>query len=216
GKMPADERVIGLRVAEVIPGFERTLKQVAESGEALMDQDYEMGGGVYVNRIISAVRGRFSGITQSLTILIQDITDQVKAKREIEALAQMMAERSARLDSILGSMTDGLWVYDANGQVVDVNQAALTMFGLASRSEAIENGSFERFHIRYPDGRPIPREDLPYARALRGATVPDYLAIGRNVINGKDLDLSIGAAPIESNGVVGAVLVIRDISALQE
>ena len=26
-----------------------------------------------------------------------------------------MAERSARLDSILGSMTDGLWVYDANG-----------------------------------------------------------------------------------------------------
>src|SRR5262249_30227354 len=74
----------------------------------------------------------------------------------------------------------------------------------------------ERFYLRYPDGRPIPRDDLPYARALRGLTVPDYLAIGRHVITGKDLDLSIAAAPIESNGVVGAVLVIRDITALQE
>lgn len=219
GKIASDTRVIGLRVAEVIPGFERILRQVAESGDMRIDEELEIGtrsNPAYVNRIVSAVRGRFSGITQSLTVLIQDVTEQVKAKREIEALAQMMAERSARLDSILGSMTDGLWVYDGNGQVVDVNQAALTMFGLASRSEAIDNGNFERFHIRYPDGRPIPREDLPYARALRGATVPDYLAIGRHVINGKDLDLSIGAAPIESNGVVGAVLVIRDISALQE
>jgi PAS domain S-box-containing protein len=219
GKISLDTRVIGLRVAEVIPGFERILRPVAESGDMRMDEELEIGtrnNPIYVNRIVSAVRGRFSGITQSLTVLIQDVTDQVKAKREIEALAQMMAERSARLDSILGSMTDGLWVYDANGQVVDVNQAALTMFGLASRSEAIENGNFERFRIRYPDGRPIPPEDLPYARALRGATVPDYLAIGRHMLNGKDLDLSIGAAPIESNGVVGAVLVIRDISALQE
>jgi PAS domain S-box-containing protein len=216
GTLPPDSRVVGLRVAEVIPGFERTLKQVAESGEARVDQAHDMGGGVYINRIISAVRGRFSGITQSLTILVQDVSDQVRAKREIEDLAQAMGERSARLDSILASMTDGLWVYDASGNVVSVNEAALTMFGLGSRTEAIEHGSFVRFHLRYPDGRPVPSEDLPYARALRGHTVPDYLAIGRHLISGKDIDVSIAAAPIESNGVVGAVLVMRDITALQE
>ncbi len=219
GKVAPDTRVVDLRVAEVIPGWEQTLKQVAETGEMRFDEAYEIftrSGPLYVNRIVSAVRGRFSGITQSLTILIQDVTDQVKAKREIEALAQMMAERSARLDSILGSMTDALWVYDAAGEVIDVNQSALTMFGLGSRSEAVEFGSFERFHLRYPDGRPIPRHDFPHARALRGSTVPDYLAIGRHLISSRDLDLSIAAAPIESNGVVGAVLVIRDITALQE
>jgi PAS domain S-box-containing protein len=219
GKIAPDTRVIGLRVAEVIPGWERTLKQVAESGELQYDEAYLISARpfpIYVNRIISPVRGRFSGITQSLTVLVQDVTDQVKAKREIEGLAQMMAERSARLDSILGSMTDGLWVYDASGEVVDVNQAALTMFGLGSRTEAISNASFENFQLRYPDGRSIPREDLPYARALRGTTVPDYLAIGKHLISGKDLDLSIATAPIESNGIVGAVLVIRDITALQE
>jgi signal transduction histidine kinase/GAF domain-containing protein len=219
GKISPDTKIIGLRVDEVLTSWERTLKQVAESGETRIDEAFELGtkpNPIYVTRIISAVRGRFSGITQNLTILIQDVSEQVRAKREIEALAQMMAERSARLDSILGSMTDGLWVYDANGSVVDVNQAALTMFGLGSRTEAIENADFDRFSLRYPDGRRVPPDDLPFARALSGMTVPDYLAIGRHVISGKDLDLSIAAAPIESNGIVGAVLVMRDITALQE
>ncbi|HKO01985.1 MAG TPA: GAF domain-containing protein, partial [Thermoanaerobaculia bacterium] len=219
GKISPDTKIIGLRVDEVLTNWERTLKQVAESGETRVDEAYELGtktNPIYVTRIISAVRGRFSGITQNLTILIQDVSEQVRAKREIEALAQMMAERSARLDSILGSMTDGLWVYDANSRVVDVNQSALTLFGLGSRTEAIENADFERFNLRYPDGRRIPPDDLPFARALSGMTVPDYLAIGRHVISGKDLDLSIAVAPIESNGIVGAVLVMRDITALQE
>jgi two-component system phosphate regulon sensor histidine kinase PhoR len=218
GKVPPDTKLVGLRVDEVFPSFETTLKQVAESGETRIDEAWQIASDppVYINRIISAVRGRFSGTTQTLTVLVQDVTEQVKAKREIEDLAKLMAERSARLDSILSSMTDGLWVYDAEGGVVDVNQAALALFGLGSRTEAIESARFERFRLRYPDGRPIPPDDLPFARALRGMIVPDYLAIGRHAITGKDLDLSIAAAPIESGGVVGAVLVIRDITGLQE
>ena len=121
--------LIGLRVDEVIPSLEKPLKQVAESGEMRFDEAFKAETRptpTYINRIVSAVRGRFSGITQSLTVLIQDVTDQVNARREIEDLAQAMAERSARLDSILSSMTDGLWVYDAGGQVVSVNEAAIT------------------------------------------------------------------------------------------
>jgi len=219
GKISPETKVPGLRVSEVVPGFEKAVRMVAESGETRIDEAYEIATRptpIYINRVISAVRGRFSGITQSLTVLVQDVTEQVRAKREIEALAQMMAERSARLDSILGSMTDGLWVFDATAHVVDVNQSALTMFGLGSRMEAIENASFANFVIRYPDGRPVPADDLPQARALRGQTVPDYLAMGRHLITGKDEDISFAAAPIESNGIVGAVLVIRDITALQE
>jgi two-component system phosphate regulon sensor histidine kinase PhoR len=215
GRIPPGEKVIGLRASEVVPGMERALKQVAESGEAHVEEEIPLGG-LVVNRIISAARGRFSGITQSLTILVQDVTDQVRARREIENLAAMMAERSARLDSILGSMTDGLWVYGAKGEVVDVNQAALNMFGLASRADAVEHGSFERMHFRDAEGRVIPKNEMPHARALAGDTVPDYVARARHVITGRELDLSIAAAPIESRGIVGAVLVIRDITALQE
>lgn len=215
GRISEETKVIGLRAGEVLPGTETMLKQVADSGEARIDEELLVGDR-YVNRIISPASGRFSGITQSLTVLVQDVTEQVRARREIENLAAMMAERSARLDSILGSMTDGLWVYDASGEVVDVNQAALNMFGLASRADAIAHGSFKNLNIRDSEGRPIARGDMPYARALAGQTVPDYLAVGRHLISGSDLDLSIAAAPIQSRGIVGAVLVIRDITALQE
>ncbi|HUF18013.1 MAG TPA: ATP-binding protein [Thermoanaerobaculia bacterium] len=219
GRITSDTRVIGRRVAEVVPDLERALRQAAESGETRIDEALEIQRGMeswYVSRIIAPVRGRYSGATQSLTILVQDVTEQVRAKREIEALAQIMEERSARLASILGSMTDALLVYDASGRVVDVNPAALAMLGIGSRSEAVTRGSLQDLQLRYPDGKAIPPDEIPYVRALRGETVPDFLTVGRHLLTGKDLDLSIAVAPIESGGIVGAVLVIRDITALQE
>lgn len=220
GRVDPDTKVVGLRVSEVLPGFEDLLKEVAERGEIREEEAVSIRRGkstFYIKRIISPVRGRFSGTTQSLTVLVQDVTDQVRAKREIEALAQLMEERSARQDSIIASMTDALWVYDASGRVVDVNPAAVSLFGLGSRSEAIDHGSLDEFLLRYPDGRAVPIEEMPYARALRGEIVPDYLAVGRHLIAGKDIDLSIATAPIQSGGsIVGAVLVMRDITGLQE
>lgn len=219
GRISPDTRVVGLRLAEVNPELVSAVEGVAEAGEPHTAEAQELvidGRTHYFNTIISPVSGRFSGAIQSITVLVQDVTEQVRATREIEALARMMAERSARLDSILGSMTDGLWVFDAMSNVVDVNPAALALFGIGSRSEAVANASFEAFDLRYPDGRKIPAEDLPVARALRGEVVPDYLATGRHLITQTDIDLSIATAPIESNGIVGAVLVIRDITALQE
>src|SRR5205085_2511798 len=175
GKISSETRLVELRANEVIPASEQMLKSVAETGEPRIDKELAVtssDGTLYVNRVISAARGRFSGITQSLTVLVQDVTEQVRARREIEGLASMMAERSARLDSILGSMTDGLWVYDASGKVVDVNQAAVNMFGLGSRADAIEHGSFEKVHLRDSEGRVMTLTDMPYSRALSGQTVP--------------------------------------------
>ncbi|HUO85097.1 MAG TPA: ATP-binding protein, partial [Thermoanaerobaculia bacterium] len=171
----------------------------------------------YFNRIVSPVRGRFSGSTQSLTVLLQDVTDRVLDRREIEVLAQVMEERSARLDSILSSMTDALWVYDASAQLVDVNQAALLMFGIGSRREALAFGAVDGLALRHADGRPIPRPDHPLMRALQGERIPDFVAVGRHPITSRSMDLSIAAAPIRSGGeVVGAVVVMRDITALLE
>lgn len=219
GKISRDARVVDLRVADVLPGLEPLLREVADKGEAVVDEVIEVRQGRhswYIKRIISPVRGRLSGATQSLTVLLQDVTEQVLTNNEVEALAKLMEERSARLDSILGSMTDALWVYDVMGNVIDVNPAALAMFGLGSRSEAIARGRLADFNFRYFDGSEIPIEEMPYSRALRGEVVPDFLASAKQLITGNNLDLSIAAAPIQIGGIVGAVLVIRDITALQE
>jgi PAS domain S-box-containing protein len=220
GRVGEGTELIGLRVGDIIPHLEPILSDAAEKNRILVDQEIPIRSGGHVfffDRIISPVRGRFSGIPQSLTILVKDVTESVRAKQEIEALVRMMEDRTARLDSILGSMTDALWVFDDDGEVVDVNRAALSMFGLASQSDAIARGSFVDFRLRYPDNRPIPAEDLPFARALRGEIVPDFVAVGAHLITGRDIDLSVAAAPIRSGGaVVGAIMVVRDISGLQE
>jgi PAS domain S-box-containing protein len=220
GRVSADTQMIGLRVGDIIPHLEPILSEAAEKNQVVVDEEIPVRSGGHVfffDRIISPVRGRFSGIPQSLTILVQDVTEAVRSKQEIEALVRMMEDRTARLDSILGSMTDALWVFDADGEVVDVNRAALSMFGLASQSDAIARGDFLDFRLRYPDLRAIDAKDLPYARALRGEIVPDFIAVGAHLITGRDIDLSVAAAPIRSGGaVVGAVMVIRDISARQE
>lgn len=220
GKIGTETDVTGLRVSEVIPNFESVLTQAGERNEVKIEEDIPVrqhGQVWYYDRIISPVRGRFSGVPQSLTVLIQDVTESVRSKQEIEALVRMMEERTARLDSILGSMTDALWVFDREGDVVDVNRAALSMFGLASQSDAIARSSFTDFRLRYPDGRVVPSKDLPHQRALRGEIVPDLVAVGSHLLTERDMDLSFAAAPIRSGGsVVGAILVVRDISALQE
>src|SRR5438132_11407520 len=56
GKIAPDTRVIDLRVAEVIPGWEQTVKQVAESGELRYDEALVLGprsNPTYINRVIS-------------------------------------------------------------------------------------------------------------------------------------------------------------------
>ncbi|HSP33494.1 MAG TPA: GAF domain-containing protein, partial [Thermoanaerobaculia bacterium] len=71
GKISPDVKVIGLRADEVIPGFEAVLKQVADSGEPRVDEALDITGRrgkMHINRIVSAVRGRFSGVTQSITV----------------------------------------------------------------------------------------------------------------------------------------------------
>ncbi|HUJ16213.1 MAG TPA: GAF domain-containing protein, partial [Thermoanaerobaculia bacterium] len=84
GKISADTRLLGLRVDEVIPDLDAVVRHAAESGDTRIDEELEVRAGSrsrYINRIVSAVRGRFSGTTQSITVLVQDVTDQVSEER---------------------------------------------------------------------------------------------------------------------------------------
>src|SRR5207245_6279623 len=83
-KVSPDTRLVGLRVVEVIPDLDPVIRHVAESGEMQFDEEIEIKAGSrtrYINRIVSAVSGRFSGSTQSITVLVQDVTDQVSEER---------------------------------------------------------------------------------------------------------------------------------------
>ncbi|HUO83604.1 MAG TPA: GAF domain-containing protein, partial [Thermoanaerobaculia bacterium] len=77
GRVADSSDLIDRQVGDEFPALDEQLKEVAESATPLVDEETEMmigGERRYFNRIISPVRGRFSGSTQSLTVLLQDVT----------------------------------------------------------------------------------------------------------------------------------------------
>ena len=79
----------------------------------------------------------------------------------------MMAERSARLDSILGSMTDGLWVYDADGQRRRRQPGRAERCSASARAPRRSSTDRSSSSIcAIPTAALVPLDDLPYARAL--------------------------------------------------
>jgi two-component system, OmpR family, phosphate regulon sensor histidine kinase PhoR len=129
-------------------------------------------------------------------------------RRGQRGLVRFGAEIRAAVDS----MMDGVVVVDATG-VVEANRAALELLGLGGKDQLL--GSLEafaeRFQPRRADGQPVPVGELATARALRGERVTAEVVLRRG--DGKDVVLSLAAAPIVAPGSPGlAITVMRDVS----
>ena len=77
------------------------------------------------------------------------------------------------LHAVLDEVGVALVVIDAQGRFVFTNQAALDMFGRAESLDGLSIDEWRRDYVfRDPQGRPIPIEQAPILRALRGEQVP--------------------------------------------
>ena len=136
-------------------------------------------------------------------------------------LPQTALESSVLASTILESLADAVVVYDAAGRLVESNPAAVTLFGLArpGRREALAIPIAEReagaafFTL---EGQPLPREDWPAVRVLRGETFTgaDTLDLVVHTANGQARILNISGAPLldAHRQVTGAVCVCRDMT----
>src|SRR5689334_20078830 len=85
--------------------------------------------------------------------------------------ARAATERSlAQLRAIFSSISDGLVIADAEGNLLDWNPAALRMHGYASVEAARRNLSTfaDTFVLSVPGGPPLPYSEWPLSRILRG------------------------------------------------
>ena len=125
-----------------------------------------------------------------------------------------MAARDEQVRAVLDSIPDAVFVMNAAHQVVDVNAAAFAMLGV--KPTAAHPLRFEdlltRLRVRHPDGRALSADDSAAVRALRG--VPStHEALLRDT-NGRELFVSVSAAPVQGPGTIPdlVVSVLRDIS----
>ena len=146
------------------------------------------------------------GVVAALTSIVAVLalvfaaTHRMRHATAADALGAVSKAREAaetRLYETLNAIPVALVQTDRSGKFVFANRAAHHLMG---RRDAELIGL--RFHsatwgITYPDGRPVPPDLLPSARALRGQTVKGFQHILANPATRRKILVSVTAMPIE-------------------
>ncbi|MCL5960013.1 MAG: ATP-binding protein, partial [Chloroflexi bacterium] len=133
-------------------------------------------------------------------------------------LAEREKCQADEVDAIIENMAEGVVVIDRSGQVVRLNRVARQIWELPwPEGQYGHIGDFAPLDFRYPDGRPIPLEEWPPHRVLRGETFRDFEAIYVRS-DGKRYHLRFGASAVRDGrgNVILAINVFYDISQIRE
>ncbi len=157
----------------------------------------------------------------SAGLVIALLTNQ----REVARLRAIAAERDAaqqasQLEAIFEAMSDGVVVYNRQGQVLHTNTAIQTLFGLQTVSRKkepeVKQTLLAEAARRGEQGQELAEKRRPLARIFRGEVLtaentPDVLA---QTANGQMQVFNISGAPIRDKhgNIEQAVLLYRDVT----
>ena len=134
----------------------------------------------------------------------------------IKRLPDEVWRQGTHLDATISSMADAVVIYGLEEEVVHSNPAAEEMLGLSLEMGQLPLVDPQKLLGKEANAaQPLPTEDSPVARALRGEKVRGAVMVLDPA--GRDLWVSISAAPIFVDAtLVGAVAVFTDVTALHE
>lgn len=138
------------------------------------------------------------------------------AHSRLDDARQTAAASDKRLFEILNAIPVALVQTDLEGRFVFANRTAHQLLG---RRDAALLGL--RFHsatwgISFPDGRPIPPDMLPSARALRGQTVKGFQHLMANPSTRRRMLVSVTAMPImnDEGRIIGSTAAVVETESL--
>jgi PAS domain S-box-containing protein len=127
-----------------------------------------------------------------------------------------LRESRAKLETALASMTDAVFISDAEGRLINFNDAFASFHRFSDK-----DGCFKTF-AEYPDildvftanGEPVPLDQWMVPRALRGEAVTNAEHFLRRKDTGETWVGSYSFGPIrdQDGAIVGSVVVGRDIT----
>ncbi len=154
------------------------------------------------------------GRPRAVMVIAHDITERKRAELAITAAKEEAERNLAQLQTIIQNMDDGLIVSDREGNMLLFNDAMIALTGLMKTPEENFQQYAERIEIHGRDGRIIPIQDWPLARALRGETVRNLEVFVQRHDTGKSYTALYNAAPVfdRSGQVQLCILTVRDIT----
>lgn len=185
---------------------------------------------IYTRGLSRQVQEQQQALEQHAATLEQTVQERTRslveaneAKDEliqrVESLAELLKQRALELDTIIESIADGVYVCDAQGNIIRVNANGVALTGLGPEQSLQTLDEYNAINdLRSLDGTPLPPEEHPLAQALQGVTGTDYRFIMRRYDTGSDVQVRVSAAPIRNSAgeITGAVAVASDISKVYE
>lgn len=134
--------------------------------------------------------------------------------RTIARLYSLAEDERARLEAVIAYSPAGILLFDQESGQITANASAKVLLGLPAGAW-LDRRRLDEL-IRTPEGACLDAEELPWVRALLGATLYNQeVLIVRP--DGTSSPVLINAAPLSRDGrVTGAIVVLQDISALKE
>jgi two-component system, sensor histidine kinase len=140
---------------------------------------------------------------------VSDSTGRILAEEALRA-------SRLRLDAALSSMTDAVFITDADGHFVDFNDAFATFHRFKNKNECPKNlAEYPEFlEMIMPDGTLVPLDMWLVPRALRGDIATNVEYTVRRKDTGETWAGGYSFAPIrdENGSIVGSVVSGRDIT----
>ncbi|HKD74245.1 MAG TPA: PAS domain S-box protein, partial [Ktedonobacterales bacterium] len=226
------DEVIGRLLAECVipPAFRAAhhrglMRYLATEEGHILDRRLELSGmrangtefpvELTVTRLHQDGAPRFMGTLRDMTERAS-LEDRLRAVAQAERQARITAEaRVAQLEAIFTTMTDGIFVMDAQGRVLHQNPAAAK---LLQREAPIDPMPERPAQPTVLDGQgfPIPESDLPFRRILRGETLSGANTVDLQLRLADDqlVAVNLSGAPIRDGQgeIVAAVSICRDVT----
>ncbi|MDI7275668.1 MAG: PAS domain S-box protein, partial [Anaerolineae bacterium] len=153
---------------------------------------------------IKDAEGRVIGVSWTA----HDITEQVRAEEALRA-------SEARYRSLSSATTAGIVVQDAEGRIVEANEAAEEIIGLSLDQMRGLTSMDPRWGAVREDGSPFPGEEHPIVVARRTGQTVRNVTMGISLPSGERRWTLVSAAPVVDPGsgaTVGAAATFIDIT----
>src|SRR5258706_10109582 len=128
-----------------------------------------------------------------------------------QSLIASINRQVKRTETIIGGMSDGVMLVDAEGKTAYLNPAAKNLLGRSDVGVAIFQHA-EVYGLLNDAGEPIEASELPAARALStGRPVHDMtMMVAREE---RQIAISVSATPLHDDGrITGVIVTFRDIT----
>lgn len=131
---------------------------------------------------------------------------------------QIQRRQDRLVRRVLGSLSEGVIVVDAKGQLVLANDSAERLVGVPSTLGSPTTGPAGRPWTLAEDPRLFPHDEHPVGRALRGESVVDAEVVMHDAHSSRDVWLSVTGASLRDThgGLEGGVAVLRNVTRRKE